>query len=154
MHFAWQFSVSLICADNGLIVEGRSLLDILLPIQTRGRYEAVSTRLLPSLLSRTGYGFHWGALPSEPIVPRCVLNCEIPVGQRFVRQQHLPATPYNDDQLLSTYHRTQMRKQRLRGSKVIALRTDPPFPELRVINEDIRERWIGPQRYYLAAPEA
>jgi hypothetical protein len=37
MQRAWQFSVNLTCADNGLMWEGKSLVDTLLPIQTRDR---------------------------------------------------------------------------------------------------------------------
>ena len=39
MQPAWQFSVSLMCADNGRIVEGKSLVDTLLPSHTRDRYK-------------------------------------------------------------------------------------------------------------------
>ena len=37
MHFAWQFSVSLICAESGCMREGNSLGEMFVPIQTRGR---------------------------------------------------------------------------------------------------------------------
>src|ERR1700693_6603160 len=38
MHPAWQFSVSFTCAANGLIVDGRSLLENWLPNHIRVRY--------------------------------------------------------------------------------------------------------------------
>src|SRR5215471_5480594 len=46
MHFAWQFSVSLTCAESGRTVFGRHLSDSWLPSQTLLRYSPDPTLAL------------------------------------------------------------------------------------------------------------
>jgi hypothetical protein len=38
MHFAWQFSVNLRCADNGRMWKGNSFVESFVPAHTRGKY--------------------------------------------------------------------------------------------------------------------